>query len=90
MPKPTIEDRQHIKKLIEKYPEQMEVVLTPYTAKTKTVTDEIGLWATIQKHNVGWFGIKPFANNSLFQVTLDPTALLVQSKSEEVDFSRST
>lgn len=60
-------DRQHIKKLIEKYPQQMDVVLTPYTAKTKTVTDESGLWATIQKHNVGWFGIKPFANNSLFR-----------------------
>ena len=60
-------DRLHIKKLIEKYPDQIEVVLTPYTAKTKTVSDESGLWATMQKHNVGWFGIKPFANNSLFK-----------------------
>lgn len=60
-------DRLHIKKLIDKYPDQMDVVLTPYTAKTKIVSDESGLWATMQKHNVGWFGIKPFANNSLFQ-----------------------
>lgn len=60
-------DRPDIKKLIEKYPDQIEVVVTPYTAKTKTVSDESGLWATMQKHNVGWFGIKPFANNSLFK-----------------------
>ncbi len=59
-------DRAHLKQVIETYPEQIEVVLTPYTAKTKVVTDETGLWASIQKHNVGWFGIKPFASNSVF------------------------
>jgi predicted aldo/keto reductase-like oxidoreductase len=59
-------DRAHLKQLIETYPEQIEVVLTPYTAKTKVVTDETGLWASIQKHDVGWFGIKPFASNSVF------------------------
>ena len=31
-------DRPHIKKLIEKYPQQLEVICTPYTAKTKVVT----------------------------------------------------
>ncbi len=60
-------DRPHIKKLIEKYPEQLEVICTPYTAKTKVVTDESGLWAAMKKHDVGWFGIKPFASNSLFK-----------------------
>ena len=60
-------DRPHLKQVIETYPEQIEVVLTPYTAKTKVVTDEAGLWASIQKHEVGWFGIKPFASNSIFQ-----------------------
>jgi len=60
-------DRPHLKQLIEKYPDQMEVILTPYTAKTKVVTDESGLWATIKKHDVGWFGIKPFASNSVFK-----------------------
>jgi aryl-alcohol dehydrogenase-like predicted oxidoreductase len=59
-------DRPHIKKLIEKYPDQLEVICTPYTAKTKVVEDESGLWAAMQKHDVGWFGIKPFASNSLF------------------------
>lgn len=60
-------DRPHIKRLIEKYPDQMEVVCTPYTAKTKVVEDESGLWATMKKQEVGWFGIKPFASNSVFK-----------------------
>jgi len=59
-------DRAHLKQIIEKYPDQMEVILTPYTAKTKVVTDENGLWATLKKYNVGWFGIKPFASNTVF------------------------
>ncbi len=65
-------DRPHIKKLIEKYPEQLEVICTPYTAKTKVVTDEDGLWAAMQKHDMGWFGIKPFASNSLFKGDSSP------------------
>ena len=60
-------DRPHIKKLIEKYPQQLDVICTPYTARTKVVTDESGLWASMKKHGVGWFGIKPFASNSIFQ-----------------------
>ena len=60
-------DCAHLKKVIEKYPDQMEVILTPYTAKTKVVTDDHGLWATLKKHNVGWFGIKPFASNTVFK-----------------------
>ena len=65
-------DRPHIKKLIETYPEQMEVILTPYTAKTKLVTDESGLWATLKKYDVGWFGIKPFASNTVFKGDSSP------------------
>jgi len=65
-------DRPHLKKLIETYPDQMEVILTPYTAKSKLVTDETGLWATIKKHDVGWFGIKPFASNSVFKGDSSP------------------
>ena len=65
-------DRPHIKMLLEKYPQQLEVICTPYTAKTKVVTDETGLWATIQKMDVGWFGIKPFASGSLFKGNSSP------------------
>jgi predicted aldo/keto reductase-like oxidoreductase len=60
-------DRPHLKKLIQTYPDQIEVILTPYSAKTKTVEDEHGLWAQIQKSDVGWFGIKPFMSNSVFK-----------------------
>jgi aryl-alcohol dehydrogenase-like predicted oxidoreductase len=60
-------DRPHLKRLIEKYPGHVEVVLTPYTAKTKVVEDASGLWAAIRKADVGWFGIKPFASNSVFK-----------------------
>ena len=67
-------DRPHIKKMIETYPDQMEVILTPYTAKTKVVEDESGLWAAIRKHDVGWFGIKPFASNSIFKGDSSPAS----------------
>ncbi len=60
-------DRPHIKMLIEKYPNDLQVICTPYTAKTKVVTDEHGLWATMQKMDVGWFGIKPYASGSVFK-----------------------
>jgi diketogulonate reductase-like aldo/keto reductase len=43
------------------------VICTPYTAKTKVVDDESGLWAAMKQHDVGWFGIKPFASNSVFK-----------------------
>jgi len=65
-------DRPHIKKMIETYPDVVQVVVTPYTAKSKMVTDETGLWASMAKHGVGWFGIKPFASNSLFKGNSSP------------------
>lgn len=65
-------DQPHIKKMIETYPDQMEVILTPYTAKTKVVADEYGLWAAIKKYDVGWFGIKPFASNTVFKGDSSP------------------
>ncbi|NUQ61478.1 MAG: aldo/keto reductase [Pirellulales bacterium] len=67
-------DRPHLKKLIETYRDQVEVVLTPYTAKTKMVTDETGLWASVQKHDIGWLGIKPFASNSIFRGDSSPAS----------------
>ena len=48
------------------------MICTPYTANTKVVTDDSGLWATMKKHDVGWFGIKPFASNSLFKGDSSP------------------
>ena len=75
-------DRPHLKHLLETYPAQMEVILTPYTAKTKVVTDEDGLWASIQKHDVGWFGIKPFASNSVFTGDSSPDSEQAEKDNE--------
>jgi predicted aldo/keto reductase-like oxidoreductase len=74
-------DRPHLKKVIEKYPEQLQVILTPYTAKTKVVDDESGLWAAIRKHDVGWLGIKPFASNSVFKGDGSATSPFAQEDS---------
>jgi aryl-alcohol dehydrogenase-like predicted oxidoreductase len=65
-------DRPHIKRLITNYPQQLDVVVTPYTAKTKVVEDPVGLWTAMKKLDVGWFGIKPFASNSIFKGTSKP------------------
>jgi aryl-alcohol dehydrogenase-like predicted oxidoreductase len=67
-------DRPHLKKVIETYPDQIEVILTPYTARTKVVADESGLWATVKNNDIGWFGIKPFASNSVFKGDSSPNS----------------
>jgi predicted aldo/keto reductase-like oxidoreductase len=59
-------DRPHIKWLIETYPDIVQVIVTPYTAKSK-VLPQHSLFDAIKKYDVGFFGIKPFANNSLFK-----------------------
>jgi uncharacterized protein len=71
-------NRVQLKRMIERYPDQIEVVLTPYTANTKVVEDEAGLWAAIKKSNVGWFGIKPFASNSLFKGDSSPESPFIE------------
>lgn len=59
-------DRPHIKWMIETYPQIVDVAVTPYTARTKVLpTDSV--FEAVRKHDVGVFGIKPFASNSLFK-----------------------
>ncbi len=88
-------DRPHIKRWIQQRPEEFDVIVTPYTAKTKMegvekieATEEgdsrvyIGrmedaswensLWYAMQKCDVAWFGIKPFASGSMFQGDSSP------------------
>jgi len=69
-------DRKHIKWMIETYPDIVQVVVTPYTAKSKIVKDETGLWATMKKYGVGWFGIKPFSGTHLFKGDSTPDSPL--------------
>jgi len=64
-------DRPHIKWMIETYPEVVDIIVTPYTAKSK-VRPEDSLFDTLKKYKVGSFGIKPFSSNSLFKGDSSP------------------
>ena len=59
-------DRPHIRWMIETYPKQIQVVVTPYHARSKVLPTD-SLFDAVKKHGVGVFGIKPFASNSLFK-----------------------
>jgi aryl-alcohol dehydrogenase-like predicted oxidoreductase len=86
-------DRPHIKRWIERAPDQLEVICTPYTAKTKLAGAKVEvaeegnasrivtisgsawkdtLWASMQKHDIAWFGIKPYASGSVFKGDSSP------------------
>lgn len=64
-------DRPHIKSMIETYPSVVDVVVTPYTAKSKALPAD-SLFQTLKERQVGMFGIKPFASNSLFKGSSAP------------------
>jgi len=85
-------DHRWLKIVIDEFPAQMEVILFPYTAKSKELPKEglaavqkrdmevsypntekraelprESLFEAVQRNDVGVFGIKPFASNSLFK-----------------------
>jgi len=59
-------DRPHIEKMIKAYPNIVEAICSPYTAKTKE-KPKGSFFDTLWKYDVGLFGIKPFASNSIFK-----------------------
>ncbi len=59
-------DRKWAKMLIEKYPGLIQVLVFPYTARSKELPQD-SLFDAVKKHDVGTLGIKPFASNSLFK-----------------------
>jgi predicted aldo/keto reductase-like oxidoreductase len=59
-------NRVWLKSVIEQYPQTIQVVCTPYTASSKELPTD-SLFAAVRKHDVGIFGIKPFADNALFK-----------------------
>ena len=63
-------DRIWLKMMIERFP-QLEVLCFPYTAKTKALPKD-SLFDALKKCDVGAFGIKPFASNSLFKGDSSP------------------
>ena len=58
-------DRPWIAEAVAKYP-QLEVIVTPYTAKTKQAP-EGSMFEALEKHDVGMIGIKPFSSGSVFK-----------------------
>ncbi|MHC4463119.1 MAG: aldo/keto reductase, partial [Planctomycetota bacterium] len=63
-------DHDWLKMMIEYFP-QIEVVLFPYTARSMVAPKE-SLFDALKKCDVGVFGIKPFASNSLFKGSSAP------------------
>ncbi|MCY2955332.1 MAG: aldo/keto reductase [Planctomycetota bacterium] len=60
--------REWLKMLVEKYPDTIQVIVTPYTADSKVLPTD-SLFDAVKQHDVGVLGIKPFASNSLFKGT---------------------
>ena len=68
-------DRLALELLIDDYHEQLDFILTPYTATPRSATENnagqsgpIGLQSAVIKHNLGWLGLKPFTGNSRIRV----------------------
>jgi aryl-alcohol dehydrogenase-like predicted oxidoreductase len=59
-------DRVWLKKIIEKYPDTIQVIVSPYTAVSKALPQH-SLFESVRQMDVGFLGIKPFASNSLFE-----------------------
>ena len=58
-------DRPWIAEAVVQYP-QLEVIVTPYTAKTKEKPTG-SMFESLRKNDVGMIGIKPFASGSVFK-----------------------
>jgi len=63
--------RKWLKHLAETYPQHFQVLLFPYTVQSKELPKD-SLFNAVRKHNVGTFGIKPFASNALFKGAKTP------------------
>jgi aryl-alcohol dehydrogenase-like predicted oxidoreductase len=59
-----------LQRLVEKWP-QVSVILFPYTAESKELPKD-SLFEAVRKCDVGVFGIKPFASNSIFKGDSQP------------------
>jgi predicted aldo/keto reductase-like oxidoreductase len=66
-------NRVWLRSIVEQYPAEVETVLFPYTADSKVLPDD-SVFDAVKKHDTGVFGIKPFADNSLFKGDSAPTS----------------
>lgn len=74
-------NREWLKMMIEAYPEQIEVVLSPYTADSKVLPED-SLFESVKQYDVGFLGIKPFASNSLFKGDSSPASPFAEEDSK--------
>ena len=63
--------RTWLKRLADTYPQHFQVLLFPYTSNTKELPED-SLFESVRKHDIGTFGIKPFAGGSLFSGAKTP------------------
>lgn len=64
-------DRVWLTYMMEKFPDQIDAVVTPYTAKTKVLPKE-SFFDAVRQCDCGFFGIKPFASASVFKGDSSP------------------
>jgi predicted aldo/keto reductase-like oxidoreductase len=58
-------DRRWLSMMVREFP-QLDVVLFPYTSMTKNAPRD-SIFDTLKKHDIGAFGIKPYARGSIFK-----------------------
>jgi len=73
--------RKWLKHLAETHPKHFQVLLFPYTTKTKELPKD-SMFDAVRKHDIGTFGIKPFAGGSTFS--------RVKTKEEKLQRARTT
>jgi len=78
-------DRPWAAEAVAKYP-QLEVIVTPYHAKTKQKA-EGSMFDALRQHDVGMIGIKPFASGSIFKSRGVPDSA---TKEEDDEIARLT
>jgi aryl-alcohol dehydrogenase-like predicted oxidoreductase len=59
-------DRPWLEYMIKTFPQQIEVVVCPYTSNTKALPQG-SFFDTIKQYDCGFFGIKPFSSNAIFK-----------------------
>jgi aryl-alcohol dehydrogenase-like predicted oxidoreductase len=59
-------DRPWLEYMITTFPNQIEVIVAPYTTNTRVVPKS-SFFDAIVKHDCGWFGIKPFSSYAIFK-----------------------
>jgi len=74
--------RKWLKHLAETHAKHFQVVLFPYTVQSKELPKD-SLFDAVRKHNIGTFGIKPFASNSLFSAINKDKSKSASQKAEE-------